>query len=264
MRWPARTTRRRRRTGLADALTRWHGAPTAPGLRVVVSDLLDPAGELERPFDWEAAAPAGRPARRRRGRGGRPAGAGTARRRPARAGRPRIRATTPGLHLRPQLRRRYAEAAAAHRAAIAAAVRACGAAHLPVSTDRDWVRDLARFVRARGNARCADAGRHDTMTFLFPLGLLMLMPVACWPSRYCCAAAQRALRRTLCGLPVARPGDARAAAAGAGTCPPALLLLALGLVGLAAARPEMPLRVPYDRATVIVAIDSRAPCRHAT
>ena len=51
-----------------------------------------------------------------------------------------------------RLRRRYADAAAAHRAAIAAAIRACGAEHLPVSTGRDWVRDLARFVRTPTHA----------------------------------------------------------------------------------------------------------------
>jgi len=38
--------------------------------------------------------------------------------------------------------------------------------------------------------------------------------------------------------------------------PAALLLVTFGLVGLAVARPEMPVRVPYERATIVVAIDT--------
>jgi uncharacterized protein (DUF58 family) len=45
-----------------------------------------------------------------------------------------------------RLRQRYAEVAQAHRAATARVVRASGAAHLVLRTDRDWVRDLADFT----------------------------------------------------------------------------------------------------------------------
>ncbi len=45
-----------------------------------------------------------------------------------------------------RLRSRYAEAAAAQRAAIEAAVRAAGARHLRLRTDSDWLTDLVRFV----------------------------------------------------------------------------------------------------------------------
>ncbi len=54
------------------------------------------------------------------------------------------------------LRTRYAEAAAEHRLAVRTALRRAGAAHLVLRTDRDWVRDLARFAhdqRRRGRAR---------------------------------------------------------------------------------------------------------------
>lgn len=44
------------------------------------------------------------------------------------------------------LRERYAAAAAAERATIAAAVRRAGAAHLVLRTDRDWIRDVVAFV----------------------------------------------------------------------------------------------------------------------
>lgn len=44
------------------------------------------------------------------------------------------------------LRMRYAVAAAAHRERVRTALRRCGAAHLTLRTDRDWVADTARFV----------------------------------------------------------------------------------------------------------------------
>lgn len=53
------------------------------------------------------------------------------------------------------LRRRYAEAAAAQRAGIAGALRAAGAGHLQLRTDRDWLRDLVSFVEQRRRRRAA-------------------------------------------------------------------------------------------------------------
>ncbi|MFI5837953.1 DUF58 domain-containing protein [Micromonospora sp. NPDC051300] len=53
----------------------------------------------------------------------------------------------------PGLRRRYAEAAAAQRQAIAAELRTAGAAHLRLRTDRDWLLDMVRFVAAQRHAR---------------------------------------------------------------------------------------------------------------
>jgi uncharacterized protein (DUF58 family) len=44
------------------------------------------------------------------------------------------------------MRRRYAEAAAAQRAEIAAAIRRSGAQHLILRTDGDWLRDIVDFV----------------------------------------------------------------------------------------------------------------------
>jgi len=49
----------------------------------------------------------------------------------------------------PGLRARYASAAAAQRNAIADAIRAAGASHLQLRTDRDWLRDLVQFVALR-------------------------------------------------------------------------------------------------------------------
>jgi uncharacterized protein (DUF58 family) len=44
------------------------------------------------------------------------------------------------------LRQRYAEAATAQRAEIAAAIRRSGSQHLVLRTDRDWLRDIVDFV----------------------------------------------------------------------------------------------------------------------
>lgn len=52
-------------------------------------------------------------------------------------------------------RERYAAAALDHRAAVAAAVKRSGADHLVLRTDRDWVRDIARFAHERRGARPA-------------------------------------------------------------------------------------------------------------
>jgi uncharacterized protein (DUF58 family) len=51
------------------------------------------------------------------------------------------------------LRQRYAQAATAQRAAIAAAIRGAGAAHLRLRTDSDWLFDIVRFVAAQRHAR---------------------------------------------------------------------------------------------------------------
>jgi uncharacterized protein (DUF58 family) len=53
----------------------------------------------------------------------------------------------------PRLRARFAEAAARQRAEIATTVRRSGAGHLVLSTDRDWLADVARFAVARRRRR---------------------------------------------------------------------------------------------------------------
>ncbi|MFI6498294.1 DUF58 domain-containing protein [Nonomuraea typhae] len=59
-----------------------------------------------------------------------------------------------------RLRRRYAEAAAAQRAAIEAALRRACAGHLRLRTDGDWVRDLVEHVlRGRRLARLGARAR---------------------------------------------------------------------------------------------------------
>ncbi len=55
----------------------------------------------------------------------------------------------------PKLRARYDAAASEQRTAIARAIRHAGAEHVTLRTDRDWVLDLVRFVRARRRRRVA-------------------------------------------------------------------------------------------------------------
>ncbi|HEX6870944.1 MAG TPA: DUF58 domain-containing protein, partial [Micromonosporaceae bacterium] len=52
-----------------------------------------------------------------------------------------------------RLRQRYADAAAAQRGAVAAGIRAAGAAHLRLRTDSDWLLDIVRFVASARHAR---------------------------------------------------------------------------------------------------------------
>ena len=81
------------------------------------------------------------------------------------------------------------------------------------------------------------------MTFLTPIWLLLLLPVAALAAARCGVAASAALRRAL-----RQPADARARCAPPPWLAPArpgtLVLLALTCLGLAAARPEMTLRLP--------------------
>jgi uncharacterized protein (DUF58 family) len=53
----------------------------------------------------------------------------------------------------PKVRARFAELAATKQAEHARSVRATGAAHLVLSTDRDWLFDIVRFVAARRRRR---------------------------------------------------------------------------------------------------------------
>ncbi|MET0693973.1 MAG: VWA domain-containing protein [Propionibacteriaceae bacterium] len=93
------------------------------------------------------------------------------------------------------------------------------------------------------------------MNFLSPIWLLALIPVVALAVAY--VVVQRRRRRyavRFASLPMLdrvvpqRPGWRR-------HVPATLVLVALMSLGLAVARPELSLRVPYDRATVMVAID---------
>ncbi|GAB4079678.1 DUF58 domain-containing protein [Modestobacter muralis] len=57
------------------------------------------------------------------------------------------------------VRRRFAEGAAAQRAEIAAALRRAGAGHLRLQTDRDWMADVVAYVAHRRRAGNGGASR---------------------------------------------------------------------------------------------------------
>ncbi len=59
---------------------------------------------------------------------------------------------------KPEVRRRYGEVSQQRRVEVAARLKSCGADHLALRTDRDWVLDFVRFVSAR-KARLMSAGR---------------------------------------------------------------------------------------------------------
>ena len=58
-----------------------------------------------------------------------------------------------------ELREQFATAAAAQRAEVAAGLRRCGASHLQLRTDRDWMIDIVRFVAARRRGASGGARR---------------------------------------------------------------------------------------------------------
>ena len=93
------------------------------------------------------------------------------------------------------------------------------------------------------------------MTFLSPWWLLLLLPVLALVAAYVLAARRRrryavrfAALPMLENLAPRSPGWRRHA-------PATAFVLALSTLAVAVARPEMDLRVPHERATVIVAID---------
>ena len=136
---------------LANALLALGARHRRPGIRVVVSDFVEPDGAVERPFSWE------RPLRRLAAqhdvvvvevvdpRELELPDVGSVVLTDPESGRHREVWTSSAA-----LREQYAALTAAHRAAVAEAVRSAGAGHVVLRTDRDWVGDLARFVRLRG------------------------------------------------------------------------------------------------------------------
>lgn len=147
------------RVELAEALTQLERRHHRPGVRVVVSDLVEPDGRSERPFAWE------RPLRRLAHRHAvlvvevldprdleLPDVGPVVLQDPETGHRCEVWTSDP------RLRRDYAAVAAAHRAATRAAVRSAGAGHLVVRTDRDWLGDVARFVRQQRLPRATAGG----------------------------------------------------------------------------------------------------------
>ncbi|MFC7327041.1 DUF58 domain-containing protein [Marinactinospora rubrisoli] len=133
---------------LPGALTDLARTRTRRGLRVVISDFLDPVPRVDPTAlaEWE------RPMRQLTTRHQVLAievvdpreldlpGIGLVAMQDPETGRVRE------VHLSPKVQQRYAEAARAQREAVRASLRRCGVPHLVLRTDRDWIVDLARFV----------------------------------------------------------------------------------------------------------------------
>ncbi len=157
-----------------------------------------------------------------------------------------------------RLRERYAAAMTEHREQTAQAIRAAGAAHLVLRTDTDWVRDVAAFATARRRAHTRRNPRGRTgiqMKFEQPLWLWLLLIVAALVVAYVFAQRRRSKYAVrFATLPMlekvapTRPGWRRHAPAFA-------FLAAMIVLTIAIARPVADVRVPRERATVVVAMD---------
>lgn len=134
--------------GLADAVSQLERRHRSPGVRVLVSDFVEPDGRTERPFPWEAAL------RRLAHRHAvlvvevvDPRDVTLPDVGPLTLVDPESGLTAEVHTSSRRVREQYAALAAAHRAALAEAVRSAGADHVTLRTDTDWVADLARFLR---------------------------------------------------------------------------------------------------------------------
>lgn len=137
-------------TTLATAMIRLSAQAPRPGLRVIVSDLLDPDGSTTRPFDWEA------PLRRLASRHDVIVVEVLDPRELSLPDVGQVLFTDPESGTQydvstsnSDIRQLYAEMAEEHRASTAAAVRGSGAAHLVLRTDDDLARSIVRFVHRR-------------------------------------------------------------------------------------------------------------------
>jgi uncharacterized protein (DUF58 family) len=143
-------------TTLGQAIALLAARHRRPGLRVVVSDFVEPDGRVERPFEWEPSL------RRLAVRHDvivveivDPRELALPDVGPVVLQDPETGHRCEVWTSRPRLRQQYAALAAAHRSAVAQAVRASGAQHLVLRTDRDWVVELARLLSARRHPRRA-------------------------------------------------------------------------------------------------------------
>ena len=149
-----------------------------------------------------------------------------------------------------RVRKRFAKAAAEEREEVAAALRRIGVDHLVLSTEGDWLRDAGR---APAEERAAVEA--DGMSFREPsvlIGLLLLplaaMAYAVMQRRKRADAARFGNPALLPGLATARPGWRR-------HLPPLLLLVALGALVVALARPQRTVAAPQRQATVMMVTD---------
>jgi uncharacterized protein (DUF58 family) len=148
--------------GLAEAVSGLGRSQPRRGLRVVVSDFLEPLGvgghpQWERPMRRLAARHQVLAVEVRDPREGELPDVGVVELVDPESGR--LLEVDTG---RAATRQAFAAAAAQHSAGVAAALRRAGCAHLVLSTDSDWVADTARFVLGhRRTARALHAPRRE-------------------------------------------------------------------------------------------------------
>ena len=151
-----------------------------------------------------AAAAARRPAHRAGGRGARPARAGARRRRraaPRRSRRPAAScASTPAIGA---CASDSPSAASEERRALAASLATAGVGHVALSTEGDWLRPLAAFLRQR---------QANQVSFTAPILLLCLLAVPAAVALYVWLDDRRDARAVRVGAGAAPRQHGRAAA----------------------------------------------------
>ena len=110
-----------------------------------------------------------------------------------------------------RLRERFAAAASEERRALAASLASAGVGHVALSTEGDWLRPLAAFLRR---------GRRDQVSFTAPILLLCLLAVPAAVAALPLARPIAATRRAAAWAPPALLAEHGRAAArrGAATC----------------------------------------------
>ena len=152
-----------------------------------------------------------------------------------------------------RVRKKFAKAAAEEREEVAAALRRVGADHLVLSTEGDWlqgVRGPPPAIRASRAAR-----REGGVSFREPSVLigLLLLPLAA--AAYAVMQRRKRAEAARFGNPALLPGLATARPGWRRHLPPFLLLIALGALVVALARPQRSVAAPQRQATVVMVTD---------
>ena len=144
-----------------------------------------------------------------------------------------------------KLRARFAAAAADERAAVSREFAGAGVAHATLSTDRDWLRDLA-------DLRATEA----PVSFSAPTSLLWLLAIPILIGLYVYAGRRRRRAAARFANPALVPNLVPHSPGWRRHVPSALVLASLAVLVVGIARPHVVRDVTRNEATIILAIDT--------